>query len=216
MKSLGTLYFGPNCINSNSYQEKNIDEKNINGKPGSVPDTNFEPILIAEAQSTNYNHLIKDLTISKLNRRHSRPFIIYKKAFIKTARNNDYNLKVANKVSIIYKNKNNPLNSVGYHKKVNLSRNEITFESLSKEIRKNKGDKYECDTFNGKIEILLRKYNIKRFKYSQIRNHNLIDKGGSAVVYSVYLQGKKCALKSLDVNLEKKWDNKKFKKFLKE
>ncbi|CAG8706234.1 17645_t:CDS:2, partial [Racocetra fulgida] len=82
-----------------------------------------------------------------------------------------------------------------FAKEINLS-HEIKFESLIKETQKNKSDTDECNTFNDKIERLLKEYNIRRVKYSQIKNRQLIDRGGSAVVYSVNLRGQKRALKN--------------------
>ncbi|CAG8452952.1 6896_t:CDS:2 [Dentiscutata heterogama] len=200
------LHASPSIINGSTGQENNMDEESINGDSDSVSDTNFKSFLITRAHSApitkNYDPLIKDLVISKSKKQSSYPYIIYKKTSIKTARNNGYNSKMT---TVHKKNKNK-----------NLSRNEITFESLIKETRKNKGNKDECNTFNDKIETLLEEYNIRKVKFSQsqINNRQLIGRGGSANVYSVDLQGEKWALKSFDLNI--KWDVKNFKIFLKE
>ncbi|KAF0486323.1 kinase-like protein [Gigaspora margarita] len=82
-------------------------------------------------------------------------------------------------------------------------------ESFFKETQKNKGAINEIDAF-------LKTNNIKVFDYSDFKNHQEVDKGGSAMIYSANFQRQKYALKSLDDNINKEWDNKKVKEFLNE
>ncbi|CAG8850996.1 23697_t:CDS:2, partial [Gigaspora margarita] len=82
-------------------------------------------------------------------------------------------------------------------------------ESFFKETQKNQGAINEIDAF-------LKTNNIKVFDYSDFKNHQEVDKGGSAMIYSANFQRQKYALKSLDDNINKEWDNKKVKEFLNE
>ncbi|CAG8586653.1 13055_t:CDS:2 [Cetraspora pellucida] len=65
----------------------------------------------------------------------------------------------------------------------------LQFKNDQQKIRRNKDDKDEYNTFNDKIEELLEVYDIKKFKFSEIKNYQLIGRGGSTNVYSIDLQG---------------------------
>ncbi|CAG8739077.1 7106_t:CDS:1, partial [Gigaspora rosea] len=98
--------------------------------------------------------------------------------------------------------KNKNLNLTSYHKEVSNN------ESLFKETQKN-------NKFN-KIDAFLKENKIEEFGCANFEHHQKVDEGGSSIIYSAKFQGQKYALKSLDLNFNIEWDNKKVKGFLNE
>ncbi|RIB01613.1 hypothetical protein C2G38_2230289 [Gigaspora rosea] len=77
--------------------------------------------------------------------------------------------------------KNKNLNLTSYHKEVSHN------ESLFKETQK----------YNEFIDALLEENKIEIFDCADFKNHQKVDVGGSAIIYSANIQRKKYALKSL-------------------
>ncbi|KAF0399947.1 kinase-like protein [Gigaspora margarita] len=239
-EGLGILCVDSNYVDDGNDQINNMNEESTNCDSVSISGTKT---MIQSVNSFNFKHTPiqpiqftkshNPLNLSTKNRNGIR------KTSIEIAKNDIYDLKI-NKVrscqrrfangASVYKNKNQILNFASHCKEDNLAYSTITFKSLIKEIQKNKDEKDEYNIFHefsknpekkvpelsDQIEVLLKKYEIKKYEYSQVDNIQHIDRGGSAIVYSAYLQGKKYALKSLDVSINLSWDNKKFKKFLQE
>ncbi|CAG8617364.1 422_t:CDS:1, partial [Scutellospora calospora] len=55
--------------------------------------------------------------------------------------------------------------------------------------------------FSEQLETDLKKYGIKSFDYTQYKEHEIVGRGGCAVVYSAVFDKEKHALKSLNNNL---------------
>ncbi|CAG8614033.1 21918_t:CDS:2, partial [Racocetra persica] len=64
------------------------------------------------------------------------------------------------------------------------------------------------------LEKDLKKIGIKSFDYSQYKDHEIIGRGGCAVVYSAFFNNEKHALKSLNNNLS--FDEKSLKRVKRE